>query len=70
MELTGTWRAAVADDDLRRTWHDDDFDDAGWEPVEVPGHWRSRPAFADGDGPLLYRRRFDAMGPAEGRRAG
>ena len=27
MELTGTWRAAVADDDLRRTWQEDDFDD-------------------------------------------
>src|SRR5688572_21812241 len=69
MELTGTWRAAVADDDLRRTWHEEGFDDAGWEPVTVPGHWRSTPAFADADGPLLYRRSFDAMGPAEGRRA-
>ena len=69
VELGGTWRAAVADDDLRRTWHDDAFDDAGWEAVEVPGHWRSAPAFADTDGPLLYRRSFDAMGPAEGRRA-
>ena len=58
MELTGTWRAAVADDDLRRTWQDDDFDDGAWEAVEVPGHWRSTPAFADTDGPLLYRRSF------------
>ena len=39
----GTWRAAVADDDLRRTWHEDAFDDAGWEAVDVPGHWRSVP---------------------------
>jgi beta-mannosidase len=69
MELTGTWRAAVADDDLRRTWHEDGFDDAGWEALEVPGHWRSAPAFDGVDGPLLYRRSFDAMGPAEGRRA-
>lgn len=69
MELTGTWRAAVADDDLRRTWHEDGFDDSAWEAVTVPGHWRSTPAFAEVDGPLLYRRSFDAMGPAEGRRA-
>ena len=69
MELTGTWLAAVADDDLRRTWHEDGFDDGGWEAVPVPGHWRSSAAFADVDGPLLYRRSFDAMGPAEGRRA-
>ncbi len=69
MDLTGTWRAAIADDELRRTWHEDDFDDGGWEPVAVPGHWRSVAAFASTDGPLLYRRAFDAMGPAEGRRA-
>jgi beta-mannosidase len=69
MELTGTWRAAVADEDLRRTWQDDDFDDEGWEAVEVPGHWRSTPAFADEDGPLLYRRPFSVMGPAADRRA-
>ncbi len=69
MDLTGTWRAAVADDDLRRTWHEDDFDDRAWEETAVPGHWRSTPAFADTDGPLLYRRPFDAMGPAEDRRA-
>ena len=69
VELAGTWRAAVADDDLRRTWQDDAFDDAAWETIEVPGHWRSSAAFAETDGPLLYRRSFDAMGPAEGRRA-
>lgn len=69
MELTGTWRAALADEALRRSWHDDAFDDSGWEAVEVPGHWRSSPAFADSDGPLLYRRSFDAAAPAEGRRA-
>jgi beta-mannosidase len=69
MELTGTWRAAIADEDLRRTWQEDDFDAGSWEAVEVPGHWRSTPAFADTDGPLLYRRSFDAMGPPEGRRA-
>jgi beta-mannosidase len=69
VELGGAWRAAVADEDLRRTWHDDAFDDEGWEALEVPGHWRSTPAFTDTDGPLLYRRRFDAMGPAEGRRS-
>ena len=69
MELTGTWRAALADEELRRSWHDDAFDDSAWEAVEVPGHWRSSPAFADSDGPLLYRRSFEAPGPAEGRRA-
>jgi beta-mannosidase len=69
MELSGTWRAAIADDDLRRAWHDDGFDDAGWEPVPVPGHWRSVPAFADVDGSLLYRHHFAAGAPADGRRS-
>ncbi len=69
VELGGTWRAAVADDDLRRRWHEDAFDDTSWEAVDVPGHWRSASAFTEADGPLLYRRSFDVMGPAEGRRA-
>src|SRR6185312_2072578 len=30
-----------------------------WEPVAVPGHWRSHAAFADADGPLLYRTAFE-----------
>jgi beta-mannosidase len=69
MDLTGTWRAAVADEDLRRRWHEDGFDAQAWEPIEVPGHWRSTPAFSDTDGSLLYRHRFEAPPPREGRRA-
>jgi beta-mannosidase len=69
MELTGTWRAAVADEDLRRRWQDDDFDASGWEAIEVPGHWRSTPAFAGSDGPLLYRHSFDAPAAGDGRRS-
>jgi len=59
MDLSGTWRAAIADDDLRRSAFALDFDDDGWEPIEVPGHWRSTSAFADADGPLIYRTRFE-----------
>jgi beta-mannosidase len=69
MELGGTWRAASADEALRRAFPAADFDDGGWEPVVVPGHWRSTPAFADAGGPLLYRRSFDAPAPGEGRRS-
>jgi beta-mannosidase len=57
-DLDGTWRAAPADERLRRAFTADDFDDEGWEPIPVPGHWRSTAAFADSDGPLLYRTRF------------
>jgi beta-mannosidase len=67
--LAGTWRAAVADDELRRVWADPGFDDATWAPVQVPGHWRSAETFADTDGPLLYRRRFEAAAGAPGERA-
>ncbi len=69
MELSGAWQAAIADEDLRRRWQDDDFDADGWEAVTVPGHWRSVPAFAGADGPLLYRRSFEAEAPDAGRRA-
>jgi beta-mannosidase len=68
MDLGGRWRAVEADEQRRREFHDPDLDDSGWSELPVPGHWRSSAAFATSDGPLLYRRRFEA--PAtEGRRA-
>ncbi len=68
MELSGPWWAAVADDDLRRTWLDTTDDlapEAGrpWDRVSVPGHWQAAPAFAGLDGPLLYRTEFDHPAP-------
>jgi beta-mannosidase len=45
-----------------------DHDDSSWPELVVPGHWRSSPAFADSDGPLLYRHRFQLPTLAEGRR--
>lgn len=68
--LADGWRAAAADDRLRRSYTDHDFDAAAWQTVTVPGHWRPTPAFADSHGPLLYRCRFDAAAPPAGRRAG
>jgi beta-mannosidase len=69
VELTGPWQAALADEELRRRWHELAFDASGWEQVDVPGHWRSAPAFAETDGPLLYRRAFERTRTAAGRRA-
>src|SRR4051794_37110599 len=57
------WRAAAADEELRRRSPDDGFDDAGWDPIAVPSHWRSHAAFAGHDGPVLYRTRFDTPAP-------
>ncbi|WP_195210461.1 glycoside hydrolase family 2 protein [Actinomarinicola tropica] len=68
VDLSGTWRAVVADEERRRTFADLDADDssaAGWSDLRVPSHWRSNPAFARTDGPLLTRRRFSL--PARGR---
>ena len=59
MDLSGTWRAAPADDDLRRVAFGLGFDDASWEPIEVPGHWRGTPAYVQSDGPLIYRTPFE-----------
>jgi beta-mannosidase len=69
IDLSGTWRAALANDELRRNGVGLDVNDADWEPIEVPGHWRTNPAFADTDGPLLYRTRFDLERPAADERA-
>jgi beta-mannosidase len=68
MHLSDGWRAAIADDELRRLYQGADFDDDAWEPITVPGHWRSTAAFADSDGPLLHRCRFETDRPGEGRR--
>ncbi len=59
MQLGGQWRAAPAEEELRRAFVESDFDDGAWESLTVPGHWRSHPAFDTLDGPLLYRRRFE-----------
>ena len=61
VDLSGTWRAIVADEDRRRTFADVGLDDAagaGWVDLPVPGHWRDVGAFAASDGPLLTRRHF------------
>ncbi|MGI8753988.1 MAG: glycoside hydrolase family 2 protein [Acidimicrobiales bacterium] len=69
MDLSGTWLAREADDELRRRLPDPGLDDRDWVPVTVPGHWRSEAAFASSDGPLLYRRRFHADEPGATRRS-
>jgi len=69
IDLSGTWRALPADDDLRRSGIGTDTDDSSWEPIPVPGHWRSTPAFATSDGPILHRRRFELDEPGDGERA-
>lgn len=57
--LDGTWQAVEADEELRRGFASRDIDESNWEPLEVPGHWRSSTAFADCNGPVLYRRHFE-----------
>ncbi|MGH9077954.1 MAG: glycoside hydrolase family 2 protein [Acidimicrobiales bacterium] len=59
LDLGGIWRATPSDEALQRSFPDPASDDATWEEVPVPGHWRNHPAFGTCDGPMLYRRRFD-----------
>jgi len=68
VDLSGTWRATLADDELRRSGIGVDVDDSSWQPIVVPGHWRSSPAFAASDGPLLFRRPVDISAAAPGQR--
>jgi beta-mannosidase len=67
-ELGGGWRAREAEGDLHQRFVEPGFDDSGWAPIAVPGHWRSMPAFAGSDGPVLYRLRFPAAPLPDGRR--
>jgi beta-mannosidase len=67
-ELDGSWLACEAEGDLHQRFVDPAFDDTGWLPITVPGHWRTTPAFAGSDGPVLYRRRFPARSLPDDRR--
>lgn len=68
MELSGEWRACVADDDVRRDGVGLDHDDRNWPSVAVPGHWQRSADFEHSDGPLLYRHRFHLDAPTAGQR--
>ena len=68
IELSGTWRAAPADDALLRTYQSPDFDDSDWQTIPVPGHWQQDPVFATSDGPVLHRTSFQAPIPEHGDR--
>lgn len=67
MELNGPWRATAANDEMRRTFQRPELDDRDWPEIEVPGHWSSRPEFADSRA-VLYRTRFELDPPSSGRR--
>ena len=69
LDLGGEWRAAGADEGLRRRFTETDFADDDWAAIAVPGHWRSARPFTAHDGPVLHRRRFEADAPADGGRA-
>lgn len=68
MELPGPWRALAADDEQRRDAVGLDCDDSAWPEITVPGHWRANEAFAESDGPLVYRTWFSLPRPDTGRR--
>ena len=59
VDLSGQWRANVADDERRRSAVGLDYFDDDWPEVEVPSHWRNLAPFADNDEPLIYRKRFE-----------
>jgi beta-mannosidase len=68
VDLSGQWRANVADDERRRSAVGLDYPDGDWPEVEVPGHWRNLAPFADNDDSLIYRKRFDLEAAPTGRR--
>lgn len=58
LDLSGAWRAHEQARDLARQFTEPTFSDADWPVVDVPGHWREEPVFAESDGPVLFRRTF------------
>ena len=69
IDVSGTWRAMLADESRPRDLHEPGVDTDDWPIVTVPGHWRRDPAFADADGPVIYRTVFgspDPFGPGHG----
>lgn len=69
MDLGGTWAASPLGDGIRPEMADPALDDSSWEKLRVPGHWRSHPALSTCDGPVAYRRRFEAGRRDPGKRA-
>lgn len=69
LDLAGDWRAAIADETLRRAFTLPRTNDDDWVPITVPGHWRSTDAFAGTDGPVLYRHQFAAGAAPAAQRA-
>jgi len=67
MDLSGSWRAAPAREELRRTFHEPALDDRSWAEIAVPGPWMVDDRLAK-ERSVLYRRRFDMEPVAEGRR--
>ena len=47
LDLSGRWRAIVADEELRRTWQRDDFDDAQFTAEALAKDTRLMLATAD-----------------------
>jgi beta-mannosidase len=69
VDLSGRWRADVADDERRRSAVGLEYQlDDDWPEVDVPGHWRTASPFSDNDAALIYRKRFNLEPPSPGRR--
>lgn len=68
VDLSGRWQAHVDDGDLARNFVEPTYSTADWPEIDVPGHWRSSPLFAESDGPVLYRRTIEPTPLAPGQR--
>lgn len=66
--LDGPWKIASGDGETRRGFHEPDFDDSGWDTIEIPGVWQAHERFRDEPGPMLLRRRITLPTLTPGRR--
>ncbi len=68
MDLSGSWRAVAAHEELRRTFHEPQLDDRAWYQTDVPGHWAHAPELAE-ERVVLHRFRFESDGPDDDHRS-
>jgi beta-mannosidase len=69
VDLTGTWRATAADEELRRRFHLPEFDADGWESLEIPGHWTDLASLRDATSVLHCHSFEHTLPPSDGGRS-
>jgi beta-galactosidase len=69
ISLNGIWnfKADYYDKGESQAWYSPDFNDSGWDKLQVPGNWDIRNEYADFSGKGWYRTTFETPGEIKGK---